>query len=240
MEYRYTAIVLKKREVGETDRIYTFFTREAGKITSIAKGVRKSEAKLASSLETGSKVEVMVVRTRGMGKIAGAVLEESFPHLRQSFEALRLTVEALTSFDRLVELEEADQVLYDFLEEYLCLMETLVREKKVEKLSLTTEAFFFRLCFHLGYTLQLSHCVVSGEKLAAGEKYFLSPSQGGVVGVAHARSTPDGIVVSEATIKLLRIIQQASLEQLTKVVVGPNIINELSRFRKVFLAWIRR
>lgn len=240
MEYRYTAIVLKKREVGETDRIYTFFTKEAGKVASIAKGVRKSEAKLASSLETGSKVEVMLVRTRGLGKIAGAVLEESFPHLRQNFEALRLMMEALISFDRLVEPEEEDQALYHFLEEYLRFMETLVREGREEKLQLVTEAFFFKLCFYLGYTLQLGRCVVSGKKLVPGERYLLSPSEGGVVSVAEAQSAPDGMVVSEGAVKLLRLIQQASLEQLTRVVAGPNTLNELSRFRKVFLVWIRR
>lgn len=240
MEYRYTAIVLKKREVGETDRIYTFFTREAGKVTSIAKGVRKSEAKLASALETGSKVEVMLVRTRGMGKIAGAVLEESFPHLRQNFDGLRLVVEALHWFDRLVELEEPDEKLYQFLESYLQLIENLIQQKQFEKLSLITEAFFFQLCFHLGYTLQLGRCVVSGEKLTPGERYFLSPSQGGVVNVAHARTVTDGVVVSQEAVKFLRLSQQATLPQLTRVVVGPNTLNELRRFRKIFLMWIRQ
>lgn len=240
MEYRYTAIVLKKREVGETDRIYTFFTREAGKVASLAKGVRKSEAKLAAALETGSKVEVMVVRTRGMGKIAGAVLEESFPFLRQDFDALRLVVEALTVFDRLVEPEEKDETLYAFLEDYLALVETLVRGKREEKLALATEAFFFQLFFHLGYTLELGRSVISGEKLREGERYFLSPSQGGVASSGEARFVKDGLLVAESTVKLIRLFRQASLGQLARVVADKDALNELMRFRKAFLAWIRR
>lgn len=240
MEYRYTAIVLKKREVGETDRIYTFYTREAGKLSSLAKGVRKSEAKLASSLETGSKVEVMIVRTRGMGKIAGAVLEESFPHLRQNFEALRLGVEALAWFDRLVELEERDETLYQLLANYLQVAEKLVQTNQTEKLGVVTEAFFFQLCFHLGYPLQLGQCVLSGTKLQSGERYLISPSQGGVVNIAQTKSIGDGIVVSEEAVKFLRLVQQATLEQITRVVVGTHTLSELKRFRKLFLAWILR
>lgn len=239
MELRYTAIVLKKREVGETDRIYTFFTREAGKIASLAKGVRKSEAKLASSLETGSKVEVMIVRTRGMGKVAGAVLEESFPETHQNFEALRLVIEVLSGFDRLVEPDERDESLYALLENYLRSIETLVLNHQTDKLVLMTETFFFKLFFHLGYPLQLSVCVLSGAKLDPDERYLLSPTAGGVVSASQARQVNDGLVVSKDTIKLLRLFSQASFEQLAKVIVGTSTLNELTRFRKIFLAWIR-
>ena len=65
MEYRYTAIVLKKREIGETDRLYTFMTREGGKVRAKAVGVRKSEAKLASSLETLMLSDIAIVRGKG-------------------------------------------------------------------------------------------------------------------------------------------------------------------------------
>ena len=32
MEYKYTGIILNKRDVGETDRIYSIYTLEGGKI----------------------------------------------------------------------------------------------------------------------------------------------------------------------------------------------------------------
>lgn len=240
MEYRYTAIVLKKREVGETDRIYTFFTREAGKVSSIAKGVRKSEAKLASALETGSQVDIIVVKTRGMGKIAGATLETSFPATHQHFEALRLILDTLKIFDRLVEPEERDEALYVFLESYLQLIEVLVQTGRIEKLLLVTEAFFFKLAFQLGYTLELSVSACSGADLIPSDRYILSPSQGGILNVSEAGNLSDGLMVRTDTIKLLRLFHQHSLTQLTKLVVNTATLDELIRFRLIFLAWIRR
>ena len=61
MEYKYTSIILDKKDVGETDRIYSFYTLEGGKIQSLAKGVRKSGAKLAGSLENFLFAGVIVI-----------------------------------------------------------------------------------------------------------------------------------------------------------------------------------
>lgn len=50
MEYRYTALVLRKKEVGETDRLYTFYTKEQGKVRAVARGIRKSGARLSKPI----------------------------------------------------------------------------------------------------------------------------------------------------------------------------------------------
>lgn len=240
MEYRYTAIILKKREVGETDRIYTFLTREAGKVSSIARGVRKSEAKLAAALETGSQVDMTVVRTRGMGKIAGAVLEESWPYLRQNFETLRLVLEVLSMVDRLVEPEECDEWIYTELIQYLKVMNELTQADHALQGRFLSEAFLFRLVFHLGYDLELTHSVRSGERLPTGERYLLSAEEGGVMLAAESQGVRDGLAVTPDTIKCLRLFQQHPLTSMIKVIASTATLDELTRFRTIFLRWVRR
>ena len=39
MEYKYNGIILGKNDIAETDRIYSIYTREAGKIRVLGKGV---------------------------------------------------------------------------------------------------------------------------------------------------------------------------------------------------------
>src|SRR3989344_412843 len=128
MEYRYNAIILKKREVGETDRIYTLYTEEGGKIRALAKGVRKSEAKLAGQLETLMQGLVIIIRGRGMGKIAGAVSENVFPSIRSDLEILKETLNTVDTFERLVDLEEPDKELFSLLFRYLVLTDTFAKE----------------------------------------------------------------------------------------------------------------
>ncbi len=47
--YRDRAVVLRKLDYGEADRIFTLLTRDHGKVGAIAKGVRRQESKLGPS-----------------------------------------------------------------------------------------------------------------------------------------------------------------------------------------------
>ena len=51
MLYKTEGIVLKSTEFKEADKIVTIYTKNYGKISAIAKGVRKIKSKFESSLE---------------------------------------------------------------------------------------------------------------------------------------------------------------------------------------------
>ncbi|MGB4834022.1 MAG: DNA repair protein RecO [Candidatus Moraniibacteriota bacterium] len=240
MEYRFTGIMLRKREVAETDRFYTFFTREQGKVTAIAKGVRKAEAKLASSLETATLAEIMVARTRGVGKITGAVLEQSYPALHRSFELLRETVQFFAAVDHLVEPEEKDETLFALLRTYLETGERIATEgKDMHQGRLLTEAAFFRLFVLLGYQFELSRCSISHERLKQGGRFFLSFETGGVVSESHAREVKDAQPISESAIKALRLMTAQSLEHIPRIILDDRTRDELTRLRTSYQRWIR-
>src|SRR5437879_7852575 len=63
--YRDRAVVLRKLDYGEADRIFTFLTREHGKVGAIAKGVRRPSSKLGPSLELYGHVDVLLAKGRG-------------------------------------------------------------------------------------------------------------------------------------------------------------------------------
>ncbi len=54
--YTIEGIVLKRRAVGEADRILTLFTRQQGKIQVLAKGIRKIQSRRAGHLEPFNRV----------------------------------------------------------------------------------------------------------------------------------------------------------------------------------------
>lgn len=238
MELRYNAIVLRKKEVNETDRMYTLYTESAGKLMLVAKGVRKPEAKLAGQLETLMQGLVIVVKGRGAGKIAGAVAEKSFIHLRNDLDILKRVMEAVSIFERLVGWEQEDQELFQLLFKYLDLSNDLAKEKKKEKLLLLTEGFLFQLFAHLGYEIETSMCVVSGQKLAAGERHFFSPSAGGILRGEHAHQAHGALPVSESVIKLIRLFLHNKLEALSKVTVSEKDLREARQVATRLYQWI--
>jgi DNA repair protein RecO (recombination protein O) len=59
-------IILKRRNFGETDRIITIFTRELGKISCIAKGVRKITSRRSGHVEVFHRVHISYHDGKGM------------------------------------------------------------------------------------------------------------------------------------------------------------------------------
>lgn len=241
MEYRYTAVMLGKREVGETDRFYTFYTREQGKVTALARGVRKSEAKLGSALETATLSEIMVARTRGVGKITGAVLEESYPKLHTSSTALSATLRFLRLVDETIEPNEPDSTIFSLIQSLLVEMERLVKQEARGEIStFFSEAAQWKLCFLLGYHLELFHSVITGKRLPSGSPLFMSFASGGILIGDEVREAHDAILLSENAIKTLRLIAQCTFSQLERIIYQPETIKEIMKLRQAFVVWIRR
>ena len=66
------AIVLRARPLGEADRIVTMFSREGGKVSAVAKGVRRAKSHFAGRLEFGNECDLTMHRGRSLDVIVTA------------------------------------------------------------------------------------------------------------------------------------------------------------------------
>lgn len=82
------ALILKKQDIGETDRIITVLTPALGKKRIVARGVRKPLSKLAGHLDSLMVTQLMITDHRDLPKVTSAVLVESFENARNSLELL--------------------------------------------------------------------------------------------------------------------------------------------------------
>lgn len=238
MEYRYQAIVLSKKEVGETDRLYTLYTREQGKVRVMAKGIRKPEAKLAGQLENLSLALVIINKTKGMGKITSAVAENVFASVRGEYTMLLSVSQSIAILEKFVEIEEADVALFDLAKEYLVEANTLAQENKQERVRLLSQVFLFQLFSHLGYHIETHASVQSGARLHQGERHFFSPRAGGVLTEAEAREYKESFYIQENTIKLMRLFATNQLRPCLKIQVSELDLRELELVTKRFADWI--
>jgi DNA repair protein RecO (recombination protein O) len=238
MEYRYRAIVLGKKEVGETDRLYTLYTREQGKIRVMAKGVRKPEAKLAGQLENLSLTLIIINKTKGMGRVTAAVAEDVFGALREQYEILLLVSQCLSILEKFVDMEEPDEALFGLTREYLIQANTLAQENKPERIRLLSQVFLFQLFSHLGYHIETHMSVQSGAKLIQGQRHFFSPQAGGVLNEAESREYKESFYIQENTIKLMRLFATNDLRPCMKLQVNEQDMRELEMVTRRFADWI--
>lgn len=83
------AIVLKKQNLGETDRILTIFSPSLGKKRVVAKAIRKPLSKLSGHLDTFMVSQIILTEKDELPTITGAELVESFEFLRESLPELK-------------------------------------------------------------------------------------------------------------------------------------------------------
>jgi len=99
--YKTHGIVLRARNLGEADKIFTLFTRERGKVDAVGKGVRRAKSQLAGRLEFGTEAAMTMHRGRNLDVITGA--EIACEHWRaivapDAFATAHLVAELVDSF----------------------------------------------------------------------------------------------------------------------------------------------
>jgi len=238
MIYNYTGIILEKYNVGEADRIYTIYTLEAGKIKVIAKGVRKSQAKLAGHLENFTLTDLEVAKSRGLGKITGAVAENIFPRLKNNLEFLAEAFKAIKILNKLAKDEEKDERLFNLSLEYLKTMDNesiMIRTPVMA--GLLTQGFIFRLFDYLGYKIEANVCVKCGQPFSREGNYF-NAEQGGILCRKCAVNSGNSLKVDSNAIKIIRIFHKNGIKSLTKLKVNLPEINNLKIISQEFFRWI--
>ncbi|MEW6557390.1 MAG: DNA repair protein RecO [Elusimicrobiota bacterium] len=88
MIHNVQAIVIKKNEFREYDRVLTLYTKEFGKIKALARSVKKPRAKLACVCELFvlSELRLFLREHSAFGKITGGVILDSNSFIRYNLE----------------------------------------------------------------------------------------------------------------------------------------------------------
>lgn len=145
--YKVEAIILRRRNIGEADRVLTIFTKEYGKIIVIAKGIRKITSHRAPYLEIFSHVNLMLHR----GKIRDTVCEanpiDGFMNLRKRLPSINTAYYVCELTDALLAEKQEHQDVFGLLTSALVAIE---HESTAEE-SFHTEQFALTLLRILGY-----------------------------------------------------------------------------------------
>lgn len=80
--YRTHAVVLRRHNIGEADRVLTLFTPTYGKVRAVAKGVRRMKSRLAGHVELFSRVDVLLAHGRSLDIVTQAEVRDPFRALR--------------------------------------------------------------------------------------------------------------------------------------------------------------
>ena len=109
------ALVLKRSNIGEADRIVTLLTKEQGKVAAIAKGIRKITSSKRAALEPGSYINCSLLHTKSLPILTQATLLQDGGGLSGNLRTVRQLVQVLEIVDTVFVEEEIDPSLFDLV-----------------------------------------------------------------------------------------------------------------------------
>jgi DNA repair protein RecO (recombination protein O) len=183
------AVVLRSMRYGEADRILHLYTPHRGRVSAIAKGVRRARSRFGGRLEPFFRLHIELHEGRGeLLTVTGAQTIDGYARLRGDARALDAAARACDAVGRLFETSEPHPGVFNLL----CRQLVLLDERAGEVVSGRAGALAFRLKLLLaaGLAPQLGGCASCGEQE---HLVGFSGAAGGVVcGACEAGSFPLG------------------------------------------------
>ena len=171
--YKTRGVILRARPLGEADRIITMFSSERGKLSAVAKGVRRAKSHFAGRLEFGNECAFTMHQGRSLDVIVTAdIVRAPWERLvePERFAVASLVAELIDAFS------EPDLAMPDV---YALLVGMLGAVAATDAPRALVPRFSLRLLSVLGLEPPVDACVRCGGAL--GERGWADPDAGGFI-----------------------------------------------------------
>jgi DNA repair protein RecO (recombination protein O) len=220
-----SAIVLRNRPYGESDKIVSFFTEKFGKLTGIAKGALRSRKRFVNSLEPFALVNLRFQDPphSNLAFIVAADLVTSFRKLLRSLERISYASYLVEITDGLIGEREENQAVFQHLRNGLSYLE----ENEPSLRFLTS--FELKLLRLAGYRPHLDNCKRCHKHVPHGAacRWHLSPVDGGILCESCAHMRKEVLPLGGASIELLTALQVERDELPARLSLPVSVVQEI-------------
>jgi DNA repair protein RecO (recombination protein O) len=233
--YRVEAVVLKRIDMGEADRLVTLLTREHGKVRAIAKGVRKTASRKAGHLELFMRSRLLLARGRDLDIITQAELIEPYLAMRDDLWRVTYACYAAEMLDQFIPEQEEHVELYDLLN---AVLGWICEDDDLDRLMRWYE---LRVLDQVGFRPQLRDCIRCHEPLLPEQNRF-SVVEGGVICprcVGNQSGDDSGGLLSLALtpFKVLRFFQTRGYAACRGIQISRRTHRDLERLMHRYIAY---
>lgn len=230
--YRTEAIVLKRSNLGEADRLLTLYTPHLGKYRVIAKGARRPTSRKAGHLELLSHSKLLLAKGRSLDIVTQAETVNAFSKLREDLSKTSRAYYIIELIDRFTGEGIENYPLFELL---LQVLTWLNDQTDVE---LITRFYELRLLKLVGYQPQLFNCVRCHDMIKPGNNHF-SVSEGGAVCSCCAQRFPElsAQPIPVNSLKVLRYLQKHTLEESYHLPLNRELHKDLEKIMLKYITY---
>ena len=221
--YRTSGYVIKKTDLWEADQLFTIYTKDYGKISVLARSIRKIKSKLRSGIDIFYLSEIEFIK----GKNYKTLTDTKIIDKNQDDFAVKMKIAEV--LDQLIKAPEKDDKIFNLL------ADSFNNCTKSDLVQMVYHYFFWNLLNFLGYQINLYRCFDCNNKLFPQNLGFNSE---GISCSACFNNSQDTAKISPEAIKILRLILEKRHNILSKLKINSQQLQEIEDLKTCFLSKI--
>ena len=229
--FRSEAVVLRRTDFGEADRLLTLYTRDFGKIKAVAKGARKPQSRKTGHVELFMRSNFLFASGRDIAILTQAEMVEPYAALRDDLIRSTYAAYVVELLDRFTVEEDKHSGIYQLLADALGWLATQ------EDVLLVARYYELRLLGLAGFRPQLFHCVACGEAIEERDQFF-SGELGGVLCPDSRAEDRRAVAITAVSLKVLRYLQTRSWDTVHALRLKRTVHTELENVMHFYITYV--
>jgi DNA repair protein RecO (recombination protein O) len=229
------AIVLKQFDLGETDKIITFYTKDHGKIRAVVKKARNSKNNKTSAIVLPFCYNnIKVYKSKSLDRINYVENIHRFEELRNNLDKMAYA----TYFSEMVEKTgmeyHPNPSLFNLLLETFNKMISIENEG-LEKINIVFKLFFLEI---IGIKPTINYCYDCGKRIITSSRQLFNVKEGGLICSECARVKNDNLNnLKQNEIDLVKRIYRNNINALDDITIDKKILDKLDKLIDEFIIY---
>ncbi len=223
VRYKARVFVFKKENRNESDRVFSVFTDDFGRLDIYAKAIRKTVSKLRSGIDIFFLSEIEFIQGKNKKTLTDAVTIEKFDNIAGDLRKLKIVYQIADILDNFIKGQEKDKATFDLLVEVFSRLED--SSLKIKNHQLVFQYFFWNFISLQGYKSEVDNCASCHMKLNPHNIYF-SNKEGGIICGNCAGKKNEGFEpcrrINSDVAKILRLIFKKDWDTISKLKIEPS------------------
>lgn len=216
--FKTRAVVIKTQDIKESDKLVWLFSEKLGKISTIAKGSKKSRNNLFTTTLQFCYGDYVVYKGKSLYTINESSIIDSFQDLLNDLDTLTYAAYFCELIDICMQDEESNRELF----RHLVTAFYLIKNKAVD-IETLARAYEIKVLEATGYGFNLENCCMCRKKL--NHCNYISLQYSG--GICSECERSNGIYVKQGTYNALKYLARISLENVYRVSLSKEIKQEM-------------
>lgn len=231
--YKTKGIIIKRTDLGEADKILSIFTPNLGKVSAVARGVRKITSKLGGHLELFCSVDLILAQGKNLDVVTSAQKNYYFKNLCFNLKRTSHAYYICELVDKFTPDNFKDTRLYNLL---FFALDNINREVFLDgKMGLILNGFKIKLLGILGYGPEFKKCLKCNKN---GVGKFFSFSLGGVLCEDCLKYDKQSIKVSFESLKALSFLEKNNFERIGRLDIDRKLMEEVEKILDLLVRYI--